>query len=99
APAGCSLLTLRMLAALLIRELARLRVLFVAARSHRAWRHRAARRERARWQRPALRRAEALSAAASASTAAATAREVVRASGSGPGLRLGECDAAYQCGL
>ena len=99
APAAGRALTLRLLAALVIRELARLRVLFVVARSHRTWRHRAARRERPRWQRSALRRAEALSAAASASTAAATARELVRPHGSGPGLHRALVAAVYRSAL
>src|SRR5207249_10019254 len=85
-PAALRALTLRLLTALVIRELARLRALLIVARSHRTRRHRAARRERSWRERSSLWRTEALSAASSASTATGAARGLIGAGGSGGGL-------------
>src|SRR6185295_4922110 len=95
-PAALRALALGLLATLVVRELASLRVLFVVAwRDGPRW-NRSTGRERAWRQRSALRRAEALSAAASATSAASAARELVGAGRPGPGhhrslVRPGVC--------
>src|SRR5258705_1779245 len=85
APATLRALALSLLAALVIRELASLRVLFVVAWCHGTRWHRTTGREWSRRHRSTLRRAEALSAAAATPSATAATRQLIGTRRSWPG--------------